>query len=159
LNWGRPVQAIIETASFDGNEMTIEINPFGIDSYDPVFALWKQCEGVGLSDSDSRECIRAYLDRNPGMSFLVTSGDSVVGAVLAGHDGRRGYINHLAVHPDHRRQGLARKLVARCMAELAGAGIPKCHVFIFNDNSGGIEFWKSIGWVQRSDIGVLSKVL
>ena len=137
--------------------MPLEIKQFGIDSYDSILALWKRCEGIGLSDADSRESIREYLERNPGMSFIATSGGAVIGAVLAGHDGRRGYIHHLAVHPDQRRQGLARQLIDCCMAVLAGAGIQKCHIFIFNDNSDGIEFWKSIGWIHRSDISVISK--
>ena len=93
---------------FDGREMNIAISPFTIELYDSVLALWQKCEGVGLSDADSREGIQSYLDRNPWMSFVATVDGSVVGAILAGHDGRRGYIHHLAVHPDHRRQGLAR---------------------------------------------------
>jgi putative acetyltransferase len=137
--------------------MKSAISPFTIEWYDSAIALWRQCEGVGLSSADSREGIRSYLERNPGMSFVATSGGSVVGAVLAGHDGRRGYIHHLAVHPDCRRKGLGRRLVDRCLAVLAGAGVRKCHIFIFNENTDGIKFWKSLGWVQRSDISVISK--
>ena len=137
--------------------MTHEVKQFGIDSYNGILALWEQCHGIGLSDADSRESIQAYLERNPGMSFIATSGGAVIGAVLAGHDGRRGYIHHLAVHHDHRRQGLARQLIECCMEVLADAGIQKCHIFIFNDNSDGIEFWKSIGWIHRSDISVISR--
>jgi ribosomal protein S18 acetylase RimI-like enzyme len=138
-------------------KMNIDILPFDIESYDEVFALWQQCEGVGLSNADSPQNIRSYLDRNPGMSFVALSHGKVVGAVLAGHDGRRGYIHHLAVHPHYRRKGLGRQLVKRCLAVLADSGIQKCHLFIFNDNTGGVEFWKSIGWIHRSDISVVSK--
>jgi N-acetylglutamate synthase len=81
----------------------IEINPFSLDAYDAVLALWRQCEGIGLSQADSRENIQRYLERNPGMSFIATFNGTVVGAVLCGHDGRRGYIHHLAVHPSCRR--------------------------------------------------------
>ena len=80
--------------------MTFSISPLTIESYDAVLALWKQCEGVGLSDADSKEGIQRYLDRNPGMSFVATASGVVVGAVLAGHDGRRGYVHHLAVHQE-----------------------------------------------------------
>ena len=137
--------------------MNTEITTFKIDSYGDVISLWQQCEGVGLSDADSRENILAYLNRNPGMSFIAATDCKVVGVILAGHDGRRGYIHHLAVHPSCRRQGLGRKLVDRCQQELMAAGIQKCHIFIFNDNVGGIEFWKRIGWIHRSDISVISK--
>ncbi|MBW2367203.1 MAG: GNAT family N-acetyltransferase [Deltaproteobacteria bacterium] len=136
----------------------ITISPFTIDLYNSVFALWKQSEGVGLSRADSRECIKSYLERNPGMSFVATNtGGKVVGAILAGHDGRRGYIHHLSVHHDFRRQGLASRLVGKSLQKLTNAELQKCHIFIFNDNANGIEFWKNIGWVHRSDISVISK--
>lgn len=139
--------------------MSIAITQFTIDWYDSVFALWQRCEGVGLSDADSRECIRSYLDRNPGMSFVAVAGGKVAGAVLAGHDGRRGYLHHLAVHTDFRRQGVGLKLVERCLSVLSDAGIRKCHVFIFNGNTDGASFWQSIGWTRRKDIGVTSIVI
>jgi len=125
--------------------------------YDRVLALWQQCEGVGLSEADSRETIQAYLVRNPGMSFIATDDGLVVGAVLCGHDGRRGYIHHLAVHPRSRRHSLGRRLVEQCLRALQDAGIQKCHIFIFNQNEGGIAFWKSVGWTPRNDISVISK--
>jgi N-acetylglutamate synthase len=137
--------------------MNITISPFTIELYDSVLGLWQQCEGVGLSSADSKECIRSYLERNPGMSFVAAMGAKVVGAVLAGHDGRRGYIHHLAIHPAHRRKSLGCQLVDRCLAVLAEAGIQKCHIFIFNENTDGIDFWKSIGWIHRSDISIVSK--
>ena len=138
-------------------EMNTEITTFSIDVYEDVLALWKQCEGVGLSDADSRESIQAYLSRNQDMSFVAAIDGRIVGVILAGHDGRRGYIHHLAVHPSSRRQGIARRLVEHSLAALADAGIQKCHIFIFNDNADGIAFWKSDGWTRRSDISVVSK--
>jgi ribosomal protein S18 acetylase RimI-like enzyme len=137
--------------------MNTEILPFTMDAYDRVFALWQQCEGVGLSDADSQASIQAYLTRNPGMSFIAIADGTVVGAVLGGHDGRRGYIHHLAVHPHSRRRSLGRRLVEQCLGALQRAGIQKCHIFIFNRNESGIVFWKSVGWTPRSDIGVISK--
>lgn len=130
-----------------------------IEAYDEVLTLWQQCEGIGLSSADSRENIQSYLERNPGMSFLARTQGLLIGAVLAGHDGRRGYIYHLAVHPNWRRQGFGRQLIDRCLQALKIAGIQKCHLFIFNDNIGGIDFWKSLGWEQRSDISVFSRTI
>ena len=137
--------------------MNPEIRAFTIDDHPAVIALWQECEGLGLSDADSEAGVRTYLDRNPGMSFVATSGESLVGAILCGHDGRRGYIHHLAVHPDARRRSLARHLVDRCLEALKQAGIQKCHLFIFNDNADGIAFWESTGWTSRSDICVCTK--
>jgi ribosomal protein S18 acetylase RimI-like enzyme len=139
--------------------MNVTISEFMMAAYDEVLALWQECEGVGLSDADSREHISRYLARNRGMSFLAKEGEKVVGAVLCGHDGRRGYIHHLAVHPDYRRRGIGRRLVEKCLAALQAAGIQKCHLFIFNDNVDGIRFWKGVGWTPRADICVMSKNL
>jgi ribosomal protein S18 acetylase RimI-like enzyme len=135
----------------------IDITQFDISTYNEVFYLWRQCDGVGLSDADSRESIKKYLERNPGMSFVALSSGKVVGVILAGHDGRRGYIHHLAVHPDFRRQGLASRLVNRCIEALQNSGIKKCHLFIFNRNHDGLSFWESIGWERRLDLSIVSK--
>ena len=139
--------------------MSVTISPFTIDSYDQVLALWQQTEGVGLSSADSRDGIQFYFERNPGMSFLAEVEGTLVGAVLCGHDGRRGYIHHLAVHPDYRCQGIGRQLVDRCLSALQAVGIQKCHLFIYNDNVDGILFWKNIGWTKRADISIVSKVI
>jgi N-acetylglutamate synthase len=147
------------SSMFDGNDNMIKISQFKIESYADVLSLWQQCAGIGLSYADSRENIQQYLERNSGTSFIATCNGNLVGAVLAGHDGRHGYIHHLAVRTDYRRQGIGRKLVDHCLSVLSDLGIQKCHLFIFNNNTGGIEFWKSIGWTPRSDIGVISKTI
>jgi putative acetyltransferase len=138
-------------------EMQFEICRFGIPLYDDVLELWRQCEGIGLSDADSPENIKAYLDRNPGMSYVAMAGGKIVGAILGGHDGRRGYIHHLAVASEYRRQGLGRQLVERCISALASVGIRKCHIFIFNTNMNGIAFWQAAGWLVRQDVQLISK--
>jgi putative acetyltransferase len=139
-------------------EVNIIISPFTLDAYDKVMALWKESEGIGLSGADSKESIQSYLERNLNMSLTAEdSQGTLLGAVLCGHDGRRGYIYHLAVHPDHRRLGIGRKLVQECLARLKMAGIQKCHIFIFDDNTSGTDFWKAIGWTYREDIRVISK--
>ena len=137
--------------------MNISISQFKIDFYDEVFALWQQCEGVGLSDADSYDSIQTYLNRNPGMSFIAKTDSRIVGAILSGHDGRRGYIHHLTIHPHYRRKNIGYTLVDHCLATLADQGIKKCHLFIFNDNENGIAFWKAAGWTPRSDIHLISK--
>jgi len=138
---------------------TITITPFTMSNYDPVIALWQMSDGVGLSDADSPEKIQFYLERNPGMSFIARQEGVIVGAVLSGHDGRRGYIHHLAVHPDYRRQGIGQQLIDHCLPALHAIGIQKCHLFIFTDNRSGIAFWQSTGWSYRQDIAVMSKMI
>lgn len=137
--------------------MNIVIREMVIQDYDEVLALWQTSEGVGLSDTDLEGSIASYLQRNPGLSFVARDGQHLVGAVLCGHDGRRGYIHHLAVRESHRRRGLGRALVERCLSALRRAGIDKCHIFVFADNQGTIAFWKSIGWTQRVELVMMSQ--
>jgi len=139
--------------------MNITYTPFTIDFYEQVIELWKKCEGIGLSGADSREGIRKYLEHNPDMSLIARDVDCIVGSILCGHDGRRGYIHHLAVSPECRRQGIGRKLVEKSVVVLQAWGIQKVHLFIFNENDNGIAFWEQIGWTFRQDIGVISKTI
>ena len=86
--------------------------------------------------------------------------DTVIGAILCGHDGRRGYIHHLAIHPAYRRHGVARTLVERSLESLHRANSTgEAHIFVFNDNHAGLAFWKAMGWTPRSDLAVCSKNL
>lgn len=139
--------------------MEITVSKFTIESYDRVLKLWKQCEGIGLSDSDSKENIQLYLNRNPGMSYIAELNNQLVGAILSGHDGRRGYIHHLAVSPNYRRQRIGKLLVNRCLDGLKNNGILKCHILMFNNNSTAFKFWESVGWSYRNDICIISKFI
>ncbi len=136
--------------------MNIKLKPIKIDMYDDLFNLWKKMEGMGLSSADNRKNIKKYLKRNAGFSFAAFKDDKLVGSLLAGHDGRRGYLYHLAVHPDFRRKGIAKNLVNQSIKKLKKEGIEKCHVFIFKNNELGKKFWDSVGWKLREDIEVMS---
>jgi ribosomal protein S18 acetylase RimI-like enzyme len=136
--------------------MSLEIREFLPDDYDAVLALWQACEGVGLSESDSREGTCRFLERNPKLSRVAVAGSRIVGAVLAGHDGRRGLIHHLAVDPSVRRQGIARRLVESCLDGLRRAGIDKCHVFVFSDNGAAKAFFEVLGATGRLELCVFS---
>jgi putative acetyltransferase len=115
--------------------------------YDEVRALWLSCEGVKLDErSDSRGQIHFYLQRNPGLSQVVRDDGRIVATVLCGHDGRRGYLSHLAVHPEYRRRGLGRLLVDICLKKLAAAGLPGCNIRLFKSNDAGRRFWRQVGW-------------
>jgi len=137
--------------------MSIVIREMTIQDYYEVLALWQTSEGVGLSDADLEESIARYLHSNPGLSFVARDGEPLVGAVLCGHDGRRGYIHHLAVSRSHRRRGLGRALVERCLSALRRDAIDKCHIFVFADHQDTIAFWKGIGWTQRVELVMMSQ--
>ncbi|MGA2444795.1 MAG: GNAT family N-acetyltransferase [Opitutaceae bacterium] len=127
--------------------------------YDEVVALWRATEGIGLNESDERAAIGAYLARNPGMSFVAVAGGRIIGAVLGGHDGRRGYLHHLAVTPAWRRRGLGRALVEAVLAELKKCGMLKCNIFLYADNEAGRAFWLKHGWAAREDLVLVQKPL
>ncbi len=139
--------------------MNISIHEMDITDYDQIYQLWESSENIGLSKADSRYGITRFLERNPGMSYVAWKEDVLVGTVLCGHDGRRGYIHHLMVHPDHRRQGIGQSLVSRCMFALTRIGIQKCHLFVFEDNIGGIKFWENLGWTKRVELTMMSHVI
>ena len=139
--------------------MDIELREMTIDDYQTVYGVWKNSEGIGLSDADSREGVKRFLAHNPGLSYIALDGEQVVGAALCGHDGRRGYIHHLAVIPSHRKRGIGKSLVNRCMFALMQIGISKCHLFVFGDNQGAIDFWKNVGWTQRVELMMMSQYL
>ncbi|WP_111497243.1 MULTISPECIES: GNAT family N-acetyltransferase [Marinobacter] len=130
--------------------------PMTLDDYDGALRLWQEMAGVRLRDADSRDGIGRYLRRNPGLSIVALDGDRIVGTVMAGHDGKRGYIQHLAVSEAYRRQGIATRLVADCLAALKREGILKSHVMILQDNERGQAFWSRLGWQRRDDVALYS---
>lgn len=130
----------------------LAIRPMVIEDYDAVIELMRQTPGVSLRDADSRESTRRYLDRNPGLSFVAEIGDQSVGCLMSGHDGRRGYLQHLVVLPEHRRKGIANALVENCLDKLDFLGIAKSHIDVIRTNVPAHAYWQSQGWKLRTDI-------
>ena len=125
-----------------------------------VIRFWEQMEGIGLNESDSVPALASYLQRNPELSFVARDEQQqIIGAVLCGHDGRRGYLHHLAVAKEYRKMGIGRALVEKCLSVLRALNIPKCNLFLFFNNSGGEAFWREVGWRERGDLRLLQKVL
>jgi RimJ/RimL family protein N-acetyltransferase len=136
--------------------MEADITEMSIADYDEVFALWQATENIGLHADwcDSRAGIARYLARNPGTCFVARAEGKLVGAVLCGHEGRRGYMNHLAVGPAWRRRGLGTTLVRRCTDALKAAGIAKCNLFVLSGNTGAIAFYRKLGWRRWDELNV-----
>ena len=137
--------------------MDVTVSAMTTSDLQAVLGLWAQTEGVGLNESDTPEQLRAFLDRNPGLSLVARDGQQLVGAVLCGHDGRRGYLNHLAVLAEYRGHGLGRRMVETCLVALEVLGILKCNIFLYADNIPGQQFWNRCGWTERSDLRVLQR--
>jgi putative acetyltransferase len=128
---------------------------FRIEDFAAVIALWWRTEGVGLNESDTRPAFAAYLRRNPRLSLVAEKNGRIICTVLCGHDGRRGYLHHLAVSKRHRFRGTGRQLVNACLAKLRKAGISKCNIFIFADNAAGMKFWAHTGWSLRTELRLM----
>ena len=137
----------------------MNIRSMTIADYDAVYALWLSCKGMGLNDvDDSREGIARFLSRNPDACFVAEDG-GVVGVILAGHDGRRGFIYHTAVHPERRGEGVGSALVERAMEALEACGITKVALVVFSRNEGGNTFWEKQGFTLREDLSYRNRAL
>ncbi|HEY4103726.1 MAG TPA: GNAT family N-acetyltransferase [Polyangiaceae bacterium] len=134
---------------------TRSIVSFEARHIEAALSLYRGCSGVGLSGGDSAPEIAQFLARNPNCSGVVeTPAGALVGAVLCGHDGRRGFLYHLAVHPDERGQGLGRALVEHALSGLRRAGISRASIHVFAHNVEGASFWAKLGWHLRADLAV-----
>ena len=129
----------------------MEIRSMTITDYPDVYELWISSAGMGLNDlDDSKEGIDKFLKRNPTTCFVVTEGNKVVGVIIAGHDGRRGYIYHTAVAEQYKRQGIGRRLVESSLKALSEEGINKVALLVFNRNEGAKKFWEKMGFEART---------
>ena len=143
-----------------GEENRMNIRPMTMDDYDRIYALWMSCKNMGFNDKDdSREGIGKYLQRNPDTCFVADRDGDIVGVILSGHDGRRGFIHHLAVREDCRRQGIGAQLVTRGLEALKAQGINKVALLVFRRNEAGNAFWEKQGFAARDDVAYRNKAL
>ena len=131
-----------------------------IDDYDAVCACCMSCTGMGLNTiDDSRDGIAKYLARNPTTCFVDERDGRITGVIIAGHDGRRGYIYHTAVSPDHRHQGIGTALVEAALHALTDEGIAKVALVVFARNADGHAFWPRLGFTARDDLTYRNQAL
>lgn len=132
----------------------IEMTPAHIEA---AIELWEGCEGMGLSDADQPETLSRFLLKNPGLSFIALDDQKLAGTCLCGTDGRRGYLYHLAIAPENRRQKIGTMLVDEVFAALHRQDIHKCHIMVYATNATGLQFWHQGGWVRRPEIVLMSR--
>lgn len=138
---------------------SVTIQPMTTEDVSEVLALWEGIEGLILTATDNVEDLSCYFQHNPGLSQVAIHDESVVGAVLCGHDGRRGYLHHLAVTAEYQKQGIGRALVRECMSKLRNVGIRQCNLFLIADNADGRRFWENDGWSEWPEIRLMSKTI
>jgi ribosomal protein S18 acetylase RimI-like enzyme len=122
-----------------------------LDRYQELIDFWKNTGGLWISDDDSCENLDIYLKRNPKLSFIALSKNSIIGTIKCGYDGRRGYLHHLAVKKEFRKEGIAKALIKKCLENLQKNGIPrdKVRVFVLDTNKAALEFWKHNGFEEQ----------
>lgn len=131
-----------------------------IDDYEQVFTLWRGTPGMGLNTlDDSNDGIAKYLARNPYTSFVAEKDGKIVGVILGGHDGRRGFIHHTAVVTSEQRNGIGTALVNAAMEALEREGINKVVLLVHSDNEKGNTFWEKQGFITRPDLNYRNKAI
>lgn len=132
---------------------TFQIRQMTEADYEKVYELWMTIKGLGMrSMDDSKEGVTRFIRRNPTTSMVATDGERIVGAILCGHDGRRGCFYHVCVHNDYRMHGIGKSMAVACMKELQKEQINKVCLVAFKSNEVGNRFWKSVGWTFREDL-------
>jgi len=112
-----------------------------------VVALWEQA-GLTRPWNDPRADIRRKLTVQPELFLVAVDGDAVVGSVMAGYDGHRGWLYYLASAPSHRGQGIGRALVAEVERLLEAMGCPKVQLMVRPDNASARGFYDALGYVS-----------
>ncbi len=131
-----------------------------IEDYESVHELWMTIKGFAIrSIDDSKEGVERFIRRNPSTSVVAEEDGKIVGAILCGHDGRRGCLYHVCVHPEHRLRGIGKAMVVHCMNALRDENISKVSLIAFTKNDIGNAFWKQIGWTKREDLNYYDFVL
>ncbi|HOB12534.1 MAG TPA: GNAT family N-acetyltransferase [Syntrophomonadaceae bacterium] len=121
-----------------------------------MLELWQDTPGVGLGPGDDEISLTAFMQRNPTTCLVLKYQDSIIGTVLGGFDGRRGYIYHLVVHKDFRRQGYGKKLLQEAVKQLKALKADKIHLFVLKTNPEVEGFYEKQGWIKRKDIEIFS---
>lgn len=138
----------------------MKIRDMSIGDYTNAYALWLSCPGIGLHPADdSREGIARFLDRNPKTCFVAEADGRLIGTIMAGNDGRRGYIYHTAVHPNYRGRGIGSALVQAAIQALERLGIGKAALVVLETNADGNVFWEKQGFTVRTDLTYRNKTL
>ncbi|MBP3450716.1 MAG: GNAT family N-acetyltransferase [Spirochaetaceae bacterium] len=131
----------------------MQIRTMTIADYEKVYALWMSCKNMGFNDiDDSKEGIARFLERNPNTSFVAIENDELLGIILGGHDGRRGYIYHMSVAENHRKKGIGSNLVEKCLESFKNEKISKVALLVFKYNENGNAFWEKQGFILREDV-------
>ena len=125
--------------------MKIQVRPFDPSDEAAVVQLWRDCDLV-VPWNDPHKDVQRKIKVQPEMFLIGYSDNQVIATVMAGYDGHRGWINYLAVHPDHQRTGIGRRMMEEAENRLRKMGCPKINLQVRRSNTAVIEFYKAIGF-------------
>ena len=136
----------------------MKIRLMNLKDYNGIYNLWLNTAGMGLNTTDdSKEGMKKYLCRNPNTCFVAEENDNIIGVIMSGHDGRRGFIHHTAVKVSERNRGIGSSLVECAMLALKNEGINKVALVVFDKNEVGNVFWEKRGFICREDLKYRNK--
>lgn len=131
---------------------SIRLRPLQADDFSGLMKLWRSAESIVIRESDTEEGYLRFLRRNPESSFAACVGSELIGSVLAGHDGWRGYLYHMAVNPDFCQRGIGSRLVNAAVSQLREVGMERIHCLVKTDNLTARQFWEACGFRQREEL-------
>lgn len=134
--------------------MNYTIREMASEDYSAAIKIWTATPGMKIEEADSEAGIARYLSRNPGLSHVAEIDGEIIGTVLCGEDGRRGYLQHLCVKESHRNKGIAKALLKAAIDSFRTHELYEIRIFVFKDNELANEFWQDQGWFLRDDIFV-----
>ena len=135
------------------NTQDFTLRVMQIEDYENIYKLWMTIDGFGIrSIDDSFDGVARFIKRNPTTSVVAEVDGNIVGAILCGHDGRRGCFYHVCVHKDYRKRCIGKAMAVFCMKALQEEDINKVSLIAFKSNVVGNAFWRSAGWTFREDL-------
>ena len=135
----------------------MKIEKFSMELYEDIIKLWRKA-GVNVGSTDTREEIQRMLKRNPNLFLIGRVDKKIIGVVMGGFDGRRGYVHHLAVDPEYQKRGYGKALMQELIARLYNMRVHKVHLFIERYNKEVVNFYLNLGWDIRDDLIMMSYV-
>ena len=139
---------------------SVSITTFDNRSHrEQVIALWEAVFGYETAHNRPSLAIDKKLAIDDGLFFVAVMGAEVVGTVMAGYDGHRGWIYSVAVHPNHRQQGIGSQLVSQAERALAGRGCLKINLQILPGNEAATAFYSSLGYAQEQRISMGKRIV
>jgi ribosomal protein S18 acetylase RimI-like enzyme len=129
----------------------VEIRELRPSDGDEVRALW-QASGIRIRPGDDDVSLTRMASRNPGLCLVGSEGDRIVATALAGFDGRRGWLYHVATHPDMRRRGIAARIVREVEERLRTQGCKKLNLIVWDEEEDAMAFWAAMGYRRERTV-------